>query len=88
MFQHYIHGSSQGQFVAETYMVMLLSILLYHILVLLHSQSYIYMYIKSFKYLFVCLSNISSLMSTRELRLEVNFIINSWFIITWLEDIK
>ena len=27
MFQHYIHGSSQGQFVAETYMVMLLSIL-------------------------------------------------------------
>ena len=27
VFQHYIHGSSQGQFVAETYMVMLLSIL-------------------------------------------------------------
>jgi len=25
--QHYIHGSSQGQFVAETYMVLLLSIL-------------------------------------------------------------
>lgn len=27
VFQHYIHGSSQGQFIIETYIVMLLSIL-------------------------------------------------------------